>query len=105
MSNNKQIRMLDELQGLLEKQIELARQGDSAGEQIERLGRQVDCLVEKISHGRVLERLEFEGRRKQLQKSYEDLRLVITAQKADVADKLNRVRKGKRTIETYRNNI
>jgi hypothetical protein len=97
--------MLDELQGLLEKQIELARQGDSAGEQIERLGRQVDCLVEKISHGRVLERLEFEGRRKQLQKSYENLCLALTAQKADVSERLNCVRKGRKTIETYRSNI
>ena len=105
MSNNEQIRMLDELQGLLEKQIELARQGDSAGEQIERLGRQADCLVQKISRGRILERTECQSQRRQLRKYYENLCLALTAQKADAAEKLNRVRKGRKTIDTYRSNI
>ena len=105
MSSNEQIRMLNELQGLLERQVALARQGDSAGEQIERLGRQADCLVQKISHGRVLEGTECESQRKQLRKSYENLCLALTAQKADVAQKLSQVRRGKRIVETYRNHI
>jgi len=104
MSTDKQISMLDELQGLLEQQLELAHQGNSAGERIEVLGRQADCLVEKITQAGILERPEFESQRKKLKKSYENLCLAITAQKADTSKKLIQVRKGKKIVETYRNN-
>ena len=103
MSNDTQVRMLDELQGLLEKQVELARHGDSAGEEIARLGRQTDCLVQKISRGRILERTECQSRKRKLRKSYENLLLALAAQKADFAEKLSQVRRGKRIVETYRN--
>ena len=105
MSNDEQVRVLDELQGLLDRQVELARQGDSASGQIERLGVQADCLVQKISHGKVLERTEYESRRKELRKSYENLCLALTAQKADVAERLGQVRRGKRIVGTYRDHI
>ena len=105
MSTDKQISMLDELQGLLEMQLKLARQGNSAGKQIEVLGRRADWLVEKITQAGILERAEFESERDKLKKSYEDLRLAVTAQKAETAKELSRVRKGKKTVEVYHNNI
>lgn len=97
--------MLDELQSLLEKQLELAHQGNSAGKQIEVLGRQADCLVKEITQAGILERPEFESQKKKLKKSYEDLRLAITAQKADTTEKLCHVRRGRNIVETYRSNI
>ncbi len=105
MSTNKHISMLDELQSLLEKQLELAHQGNSAGKQIEVLGRQADCLVKEITQAGILERPEFESQKKKLKKSYEDLRLAITAQKADTTEKLCHVRRGRNIVETYRSNI
>jgi len=104
MSTDKQISMLDELQSLLQQQLELAHQGNSAGEQIEVLGRQADCLVNNITQAGILERPEFASRRKKLIKSYEDLCLAITAQKAETTEKLCHVRRGKNIIETYRSN-
>ena len=105
MSTDKQIHLLDGLQSLLEKQIELARQGNPAGGRIEVLSKQAGSLVEKIARGGILELAEFKNRREQLQKLYKDLCLAITAQKDDTAEKLSRVRKGRKTIQTYRNNI
>jgi len=105
MSTDKQISMLDELQSLLQQQIELAHQGNSAGERIEVLGRQADCLVEKITQAGILERPEFESQKKNLRKSYEDLCLAITAQKADTSEKLCHVRRGRNIVETYRSNF
>jgi len=105
MSTNKHMSMLDELQGLLQQQIELAHQGNSAGEQIDLLGRQADCLVEKIKQAGILEQPEFESQRKKLKKSYEDLCLAITAQKAETAEKLCHVRRGRNIVETYRSNL
>jgi hypothetical protein len=39
-----------------------------------------------------------------LKKSYEDLRLAITAQRSDTAEKLSQVRRGRKIVETYRGN-
>jgi len=105
MNADKQISMLDELESLLRQQLELAHQGNSAGERIEALGRQADCLVEKITQAGILERPEFESQKKNLRKSYEDLCLAITAQKADTSEKLCHVRRGRNIVETYRGNF
>ena len=105
MSTDNQTSMLDELQSLLQQQLELAHQGNSAGERIDLLGRQADCLVKKITQAGILERADFESQKKRLKKSYEDLHLAITAQKADTSEKLIQVRRGRNIVETYRSNI
>jgi len=101
-----QIHLLDELQTLLEKQIELARQGNIR--EVEVLSERAGSLVEKITQTGILDPAEpvFNvQRQEQLRKLYEDLCLTITAQKADVSEKLSQVRKGKKTIQTYRSHI
>lgn len=103
MSTNKQIHLLDNLQNLLEKQIELAQQGNVSN--VEILSEQAGPLAEKIAQTGILELAEFKNRREQLRKLYDSLYLTITSQKADASDKLSRVRRGKKTIATYRNNI
>ena len=107
MDANKQISQfssrLDELKNLLEKQVRLAQQGNISD--VEILSRQADCLVQKITQTGLLEHPEFKNQWEQLRKLYEELRLAVTAQKADVSEKLSRVRKGKKTIETYHHNM
>lgn len=98
--------LLDELQTLLEKQVEMARQGNIRD--VEVLSRQAGSLSEKIAQTGILDPADpaFNGgRREQLRKLYEDLCLAITDQKAGVCEELSRVRKGKKTIQTYRNHI
>ncbi len=98
-----QIHLRDELQSLLEKQIELARQGNI--NEIEVLCRQAGSLVGKISRSGILESSEFKSQHEKLRKLYQNLCLALTAQQAETAEELSRVRKGKKTIETYRSNI
>ena len=98
-----QIHLLNELQSLLEKQIELARQSNI--NEIEVLSKQASSLVGEITRSGVLESSEFKSQHEQLRKLYQDLCLALTAQQAETAEELSRVRKGKKTIETYRNNI
>ncbi len=100
---DEQIHLLDELQNLLEKQIELARQGNI--NEIEVLSKQASSLVGEIARSGVLESSEFKSQREQLRKLYHDLCLALTAQQAETAEELSRVRKGKKTIATYRGNI
>jgi len=103
MSTDKQIYLLDELQSLLEKQIKLAQQGNISG--VEVLSKQASSLVGKIAQTGILELRELKKRRERLQKLYDSLLLAITAQRAEVAGEISRVRKGKKTIEAYHSNI
>ena len=105
MSTRKQIHALDELQSLLEEQIKLAQQGNAASRRIDVLSKQADALVGKIVQTGMLESAEFKNRREHLKKLYDTLCLAVAAQKADTAAKLNQVRRGKKTIGTYRSNI
>ena len=105
MSMDKQTSMLDELLSLLERQLELARQGNSTGEQIEVLCRQADRLVKEIAQAGILQQPRFENQKKKLKKSYEDLHLALTAQKVDISERLTQVRRGRKIVETYRSNI
>ena len=98
-----QIHLLDELQGLLEKQIELARKGNI--NEIEVLSKQAGSLVREITRSGVFESAEFRSRREQLRKLYQNLCLALAAQQAETAEKLSQVRRGKKTIEVYRNNV
>jgi len=103
MSTDKQTHLLDDLQSLLEKQIKLAQQGNISG--VEVLSKQANSLVGKIAQTGILELREFKKRRERLQKLYDSLLLAITAHRAEAAGELNRVRKGKKTVEAYRTNI
>jgi translation initiation factor IF-2 len=98
--------LLDELQTLLEKQMELARQGNIR--EVEVLSKKAGSLVEKIIQTGTPDRPEtlLTGQqRRQLGKLYEDLCLAISAQKAGVCTELKQVRKGKKTIQAYRSHI
>lgn len=94
---------LDELKSKLKQQIKMTQQGGISD--VEILSKQVDSLVHEIKQAGILEQPEFKNQRKQLRKLYEQLQLAITTQKAEVEEQLSHIRKGKKTIETYRTNI
>lgn len=100
---DEQKHFLDELQKLLEQQIGFARQGNVT--EIEALSKQTSFFAGKIARSGILESPEFKSRRKQLQKLYQDLYLALTAQQAENAKELSQVRRGKKTINTYRYNL
>ena len=99
MVTHKQIELLDNLQSLLEKQIELTQQGKIS--KIAAVSEQANSLVEKIAQEEILELAEFKNRQEQLQELYNDLCLAVAAQKAATAEMLSRVRKGKKLLCTY----
>jgi len=97
------IHLLDELQSLLERQIELTLQGNISD--IDVLSSRADSLVAEIAQTGILESTEFKDQRDRLQRLYDSLHLTITAQQADVSEKLSRVRRGRRTVAAYHSNI
>jgi hypothetical protein len=94
---------LNDLKCLLQKQIELARQGNING--VETLSEQIGSLVDKIARPEILESAEFESQREQLKKLFQDLCLALAARQAETTKELSHVHKGKKTIKTYRSNI
>jgi hypothetical protein len=94
--------LLDDLETMLERQIELVQTGNVSN--VEVLSKQADYLVGKIAGTGVLELPEFKSRRELLRRLYGRLCLAITAQRADISEKLSRIRKGRKTIGVYRTN-
>lgn len=95
--------LLEELEHLLEKQIELVLAGSIAD--AEALSRQTGPLVEKIAQAAVLDWHGFRDRREHLKDLYARLSLALAAQRADSARKLTQVRKIKKTMAAYRDNV
>jgi len=98
-------RLLDELEGLLSRQIELAHQGDSAGERFDLLTARAGSLVGEIAQLGPAGPAEYQHRFERLRELYETLSLVLAAEKAGVSDELCRIRRGRKIIGTYRSTI
>ena len=95
--------LLNDLILLLHKQIELARRGRITA--VEALCEKAQLLVREIAHAGILDMPGFDQHRKHLKKLYEQLALALSTHKAQAAQELSHIRKGKKTIATYRSNV
>lgn len=103
MHSDSQIQMLGELQGLLDEQNELARQGKLS--EVESLCNRTNDIVEEISRCGIFSSGKFPQEREELLRLYESLRLTLCNQRDEVGREIAQVRKGKRTIGVYRDSI
>ena len=94
---------LNNLKMILKEQLKLARQGNFSS--VEALGERAAPIVEEISQSGDFEPAEFQGQREQIKKLYEELNLSLTIQKNHTAEELSRIRRGRKTIGAYRNNV
>lgn len=101
---NERVHLLDELEGILSRQIELAHQGDAAGERFGLLTARAGSVVEEITQLGPAGSVEYQHKFERLRELYETLSLVLAAEKADVCEELTRVRKGRKIVEIYRGN-
>lgn len=104
-TTDEQTYLLNELLTLLDNQLELTHKGVSTGEEFNTLAAKIASIANKLAQSKVLEFAQFKNQHEQLRKSYKDLCLTLAAEQAETADAINRVRKGKKTIEAYRNNL
>jgi len=102
MISNVKIELMDRLEDLLEKQIEQARHGNFV--EVEALSEEAGSVFVEVARTGLLELAEFKNRQERLRKLQKTLYLTIAAQKADIVQKLRKVRKRKKTIKTYRDN-
>lgn len=90
---------LDDLEGLLEKQIEMVRRSDFRG--VEKLAERADSIVREIAGTGVFERAKFSKQRERLTQLYRQLTLMVAAEKGQVGRRLRRVREGRKVLEAY----
>ncbi len=94
--------LIDKLQDLLEKQIEMARRSNLR--RVEALAEQADSVVEKIVKTKTFDQPEFDGQRKHMVKLYKKLQLILAAGKDSVGRQLRQVGNVRKTLKAYRNN-
>jgi flagellar biosynthesis/type III secretory pathway chaperone len=97
-------RLMDELQSLLEKQLQLARRGASMNEQFGVLTDKTGTLVARIAQLGAVGSEECQPKFDKLRQLYEALSLVLAAERASVCEDLSRLRKGRKTLSVYRRN-
>jgi len=103
MSSTEDVRLLEELGNLLEKQIELARRGSLTG--LEQLAGRCEPLVAEIVAAGLFEKPEHKTAKDRLAGLYRDLQMLLSTQQSAVAEQLKSVRKGKKTLAIYRGSI
>lgn len=101
MKTDEQKHLLDNLQSLLEKQIEMARKGNYR--HVELLAEQAGSAVEKIAKIKSFGRPEFDDRRKHLLELYKKLELMLEAEKASVERQQKQVDNVRKILKAYRN--
>jgi hypothetical protein len=103
MKKDDEIQLLEELANILERQIELTRH--DCFEESEKLVSQSEHLAVNITAAGLLDKPQYDGWRNRLTELYKDMELVLSAQKRAVAQQLNVIDKGKKTLAVYRGSI
>jgi hypothetical protein len=103
MNTDGESRLLAELEGLLEKQISLARRGSFGG--LEKLAGQCEPVVVKIKASGLLEKPQHKQELERLAKFYRDIQLLLSAQKDDAAEQLKSIRKSRKMLAIYHGSI
>ena len=100
MGQDDEVRLMQELAGILVKQIELVRRDDIAG--VDELVGQGEQLAMKITAAGLLDRPQYDGWRERLAGLYEELQLMLSTRKDAVAGQIKLINKGRKTLAMYR---
>ena len=98
--SDEQTRLLDELQSLLEKQIEVIHKGDFRTS--EALAEQSNSLVAELVRTKTFEKTEFDEHRECLAKLYRELILKAAVEKDRLGKQLQQISQGRKTLKAYR---
>ncbi len=101
MNSVEQSRLLDNLESLLEKQIEMARKGNYS--RVELLSEQAGSAIEELAKIEPPDSPDFEKRRKNLLKLYGKLELMLAAEQNSVKEHQKQVDNVRKILSAYRN--
>lgn len=101
MKTLEQTLLLDDLQGLLEEQIEVALRSDFR--RVEELAERAGLTVEKIVKKKCFGNPEFDDQRRHLIKLYKKLEMMLVCSKDLVSRELQQVGNVRKTFQAYHN--
>lgn len=99
MKTDEQKHLLDNLQSMVERQIELARKGNY--NKVEALAEQAGLTIEKIINIKPSDQTDFESKRKNLLKLYGKLELMLSAEKSFVKSQQKQAGNVRKTLRAY----
>jgi hypothetical protein len=95
--------VLDQLQWLLEQQLALVHQGHLAA--AEGLCEETGRLVTTVVATGLLAGPDGDERRRSLLRRYQELSLMLTAQRQETGASLDAIRRGRQMLRVYRENV
>ena len=95
------VQMVDYLENVLRRQLEKLRKYDLEGAM--NLAEEANDLAMGVKGAGVLGRPEFIEERERIQTLYKEIGLIIASERAEVAEKLQSIRKGMKILESYSN--
>jgi len=95
-----QEQLLDELQSLLKRQIELARKSDYRA--CELLAEKAGLLVEHLKSAKAPEKGDLRKQFERTTKLYREAILIVAAEKERLGRQLGQVNQGRKTLKAYR---
>ena len=98
MANNPTF-LLSELQALLEKQVRLAKNGKL--QELSSLAAKLEALLVEASSAPSLPRNSEKA--EHIRRLYNELCLILTTEKSDLAGRLKKMQKGKNSLQAYHN--
>lgn len=103
MSSGQDVRLLAELQELLEQQLASARRGSFST--VLQLAGRCEPLVAQIAAAGLFEKPEHKAVKQRLAGLYRDLHLLLSTQQSAVAEQMKSVHRGKKTLSIYRESV
>ena len=98
-SSDRMQTVLDELNGLLVRQMASVREGNFG--QVEQMATHADALVAAIAQSPSSESMVVERRKAHLKKLYDELTLALRAERSQAQGKLKQLRQVKRAVGAY----
>lgn len=90
----------EQLCNLLEQQLAAAREGDAS--RVESLGASVDAVIGGAGEPGAGLPVDLGRRRERVKRLYDELRLVLSAEQADIQGRLKQLRKVRKALSAYR---
>ncbi len=100
MGNEKQA--VDMLESNLQMQIDLNRAYDI--DKAMEIAQQTSGIAEYVKANKLLEKPEFKRQKKSIQSLYKQLDMTITTARAEIAEKLQQIKKSRQALGAYANN-
>ena len=103
MNADEGMKLFNEIENLLKKQIELSRRG-SYGKVME-LACKCEALVARTAEAGLREKPEYKTTVDRLAGLYNDLQILLSTQRDEVAGQLRTISDGKKTLAMYREGV